>query len=197
VGRLKDTRWVARARRRRQSLSWFMKCLKEPLSRLASREEQTRGAFFEGRIKSVAILDEESLLATCAYTDLNPVAARIADVPEASAHTSINERGDHVRAQGRIEDRKAARTGSMAGSAAAAGLEESHWLCPTEDRRRLDSAREGMVEGLSLGNYLLLVDDTGRLCREGKAALSREVAEILDRFGSKVDLHVLSSSISR
>ncbi len=52
-----------------------MKCLKEPLSRLANREEQTRGAFFEGPFKSVAILDEESLLATCAYIDLNPVAA--------------------------------------------------------------------------------------------------------------------------
>ena len=83
--RLKDARWVATARERLQSLSWFMKCLKEPLSRLANREEQTRGAFFEGRFKSVAILDEESLLATCAYIDLNPVAAGIAEVPEASA----------------------------------------------------------------------------------------------------------------
>ena len=55
--RLKDARWVATARERLQSLSWFMKCLKEPLSRLANREEQTRGAFFEGRFKSVAILD--------------------------------------------------------------------------------------------------------------------------------------------
>ena len=82
--RLKDARWVATARERLQSLSWFMKCLKEPLSRLANREEQTRGAFFEGRFKSVAILDEESLVATCAYIDLNPVAAGIADVPEAT-----------------------------------------------------------------------------------------------------------------
>jgi len=64
--RLKDARWIATARERLQSLSWFMKCLKEPLSRLANREEKTRGAFFEGRFKSVAILDEESLLATCA-----------------------------------------------------------------------------------------------------------------------------------
>ena len=79
--RLKDARWVATARERLRSLSWFMKCLKEPLSRLANREEQTRGAFFEGRFKSVAILDEESLLATCAYIDLNPVAAGIAEVP--------------------------------------------------------------------------------------------------------------------
>jgi len=61
--RLKDARWVATARQRLQSLSWFMKCLKEPLSRLANRQEQTHGAFFEGRFKSVAILDEESLLA--------------------------------------------------------------------------------------------------------------------------------------
>jgi len=64
LSRLKDARWVATARQRLQSLSWFMKCLKEPLSRLANREEQTRGAFFEGRFKSVAILDEASLLAT-------------------------------------------------------------------------------------------------------------------------------------
>ena len=34
-----------------------------------------------------AILDEESLLATCAYIDLNPVAAGVAEVPEASDHT--------------------------------------------------------------------------------------------------------------
>ena len=53
--RLKDARWVATARERLQSLSWFMKCLKEPLSRLANRQDDTRGAFFEGRFKSVAI----------------------------------------------------------------------------------------------------------------------------------------------
>ena len=77
--------------------------------------------------------------------------------------------------------------GSVARSAAAAGLEQAHWLCPIEDRRRLDSSREGMVEGFSLGNDLLLVDYTGRLFREGKANLSREVAEILDRLGTTAD----------
>ena len=182
--RLKDVRWVEQARKRLQSLSWFMKCLKEPLSRLANRQEKTRGTFFEGRFKSVAILDEEALLATCVYIDLNPVAAGIAEVPEASAHTSIKERVDHVEAQGRTEDLKAARTGSVAGSVASAGLEESHWLCPIEDRRRLDSAREGMLEGFSLGNYLFLVDHSARLFRERKATLSREVSEILDRLGT-------------
>ena len=57
-----------------------MKCLKEPLARLANRQDQTRCAFFEERFKSIAILDEESLLATCAYIDLHPVAAGIVEV---------------------------------------------------------------------------------------------------------------------
>jgi REP element-mobilizing transposase RayT len=185
--RLKDGSWVAKARERLQSLSWFMKCLKEPLSRLANREEQTRGAFFEGRFKSVAILDDESLLATCAYIDLNPVAAGIAAVPEASEHTSIKERVDHVKAQGRTDDLKAARGGGVAGSNAAAGLEESHWLCPIEDRRRLGSSREGMIEGFSLGSHVLLVDYTGRLFREGKATISRGVAEVFVRLGTSAE----------
>ncbi len=185
--RLKDVAWVATARQRLQSLSWFMKCLKEPLSRLANRQEQTRGAFFEGRFKSVAILDEESLLATCAYIDLNPVAAGIAQSPEASAHTSIKQRVEHVQEQGRTEDLEAAQAGSVAGSTAAAGLEEGLWLCPVEDRRRLDSAREGMIEGFSLGNYLLLVDYTGRLLREGKAAISAELTGIFERLGSNAE----------
>ncbi len=119
--------------------------------------------------------------------DLNPVAAGIAEVPESSAHTSIKERVDHLQAQGRTEDLKAAREGSIAGSDAAAGLEETHWLCPIEDRRRLGSPREGMLEGFSLGNYLLLVDYTGRLFREGKATISREVADILQRLGASAE----------
>jgi len=142
----------------------------------------------------VAILDEESLLATCAYIDLNPVAAGLVDVPEASPHTSITERVEHVKLQGRTSDLKAAEHGSVAvrqahdvaGSVASAGLEESIWLCPIEDRRGLDSPREGIVEGISLGSYLVLVDYTGRLFRDGKAVISAELSGILDRLGSSV-----------
>ena len=164
-----------------------MKCLKEPLSRLANRQDNARGAFFEERFKSIAILDDESLLATCAYIDLNPVAAGIVEVPEASPHTSITTRVEHVKAQGRTDDLKAAEQGSVAGSAASAGLEESIWLCPIEDRHRLDSSREGMLEGFSLGSYLALVDFTGRLFRDGKAVISAEVAGILARLGSSAE----------
>jgi hypothetical protein len=115
------------------------------------------------------------------------VAAGIAKVPESSKHTSVKERVDHVKAQGRTKDLKAARGGSVAGSKASAGIEESHWACPIEDRRRMDSKRDGMLEGFALGSYLLLVYYTGRLFRKGKAAISREVAEILERVGSRAE----------
>jgi hypothetical protein len=118
---------------------------------------------------------------------VNPVAAGIAERPETSKHTSVKERVDHVKAQGRTEDLKAARNGSLAGSKASAGLEESHWLCPIEDRRRIDSSREGMIEGFPLGKYLVLVDYTGRLFREGKAMISREVPEIFERIGTTAE----------
>src|SRR5437868_15417265 len=74
----------------------------------ANRQDETRGAFFDGRFKSVAILDDEALLTVCAYTDLNPVAAGIAEVSEASEHTSIKQRDDQVQAQGRTDDLSAA-----------------------------------------------------------------------------------------
>jgi hypothetical protein len=186
-GRLKDIPWLAKTRERLGSISWFMKCLKEPISRRANREDKCRGAFFEARFKSVAILDDEALLATSTYIDLNPVAAKIAEVPETSEHTSIKQRVEHIKAQEATTQLEAAKSGSVAGSRAAGGLEEALWLCPVEDRRKLDSAREGMFEGLSIGNYLLLVDYTGRLFREGKARISAELAGILDRLGSSAE----------
>ena len=112
------------------------------------------------------------------------MAAGVVPVPEASPHTSIRTRVEHVREQGRSSDLAAATGASVAGSCASAGLEESLWLCPIEDRRQLDSSREGMLEGFPLGSYLLLVDYTGRLFREGKAAISRELSGSLIGWGA-------------
>ena len=61
-------------------------------------------------------------------------------------------RSEHVKAQGKTARLEAATGDSVAGSRAAAGLEESLWLCPIEDRRQLDCCREGMLEGFSLGS---------------------------------------------
>ena len=123
------------------------------------------------------------------YIDLNPVAAGIAPTPEESDFTSVSKRVEHINAQGAdaVARLEAAHEGSVAGSVAASGLEEKLWLCPIEDRRRFDSSREGMFDGLSIGNYLILVDYTGRLFREGKARISDELAGILERIGSSAE----------
>lgn len=186
--RLSDATWIAKTRDRLSSLSWFMKCLKEPLSRLVNKAEKCTGAFFEGRFKSIAVLDEEALLSVCAYIDLNPVAAGIAPTPETSEHTSVKARVDHVQQQGRTGDLQAAKQGSVAGSKASKKLEEALWLIPIEDRRRLDSKREGMLDGFTLSNYLMLVEYTGRLLRDGKASITVEVADILARLGSSAEV---------
>jgi len=44
-----------------------------------------------------------------------------------------------------------------------------------------------MIGGFSLGSYLLLVDSTGQMFREGKASLSRKVAGIFERFGTTAE----------
>jgi len=44
-----------------------------------------------------------------------------------------------------------------------------------------------MVEGFSLGNYLLLLEYTGRLFREGEAVVSAELAGTLERLGSNAE----------
>jgi REP element-mobilizing transposase RayT len=185
---VQDADKVAQYRQRLGDLGWFMKALKEPLARLANKEDDCKGTFWESRYKSIAILDEEALLATCAYIDLNPVAAGIAATPETSRHTSVRQRVEHARAKGKLAALKAAARGAAAGSKATGRLEETHWLCPVEDLRRKGSPREGMLKGFSLGSYLLLVDYTGRLCRSGKARISQEVAGILERLGTSGEL---------
>src|SRR5208337_2290945 len=46
---------------------------------------------------------------------------------------------------------------------------------------------EAMIEGFSLGNYLLLVQYTGRLFHEGKAVISGELAGVFERLGSNAE----------
>ncbi len=179
---------VAELRERLANLGWFMKSLKEPLARLANKEDGARGAFWDQRYKSIGILDPEALLTMSAYVDLNLLAAGLAQTPEASQHTSIKQRINHVRKAGQLDCLKAARAGSVAGSKAAGNVEQDHWLVPIEDRRDHTNAmtcscREGMLESFSLGSYLLLVDYTARLYREGKARMDSAVKEIFDRLG--------------
>lgn len=89
---------IAELRQRLASLSWFMRSVNETIARRANREDAVTGRFWEGRFKSIALLDEAAVLACMAYVDLNPVRAKLTSRPEQAEHTSIARR---VRHEGR------------------------------------------------------------------------------------------------
>jgi hypothetical protein len=83
---------VATSRERLSTLSWFMRRLNEDLARRANTEDVCKGHFWEGRLKSQALLDEAAILTYMSYVDLNPVRVGMAECPENSDLTSIQQR---------------------------------------------------------------------------------------------------------
>ncbi|WP_394498274.1 transposase [Shewanella sp. ENK2] len=155
VVRLKHT--IAIYRSRLCDISWFMRCLNEPIARQANQEDNCSGRFWEGRFKSQALLDEAAVLACMAYVDLNPIRANMAATPEQSDYTSIQQRT------------KAALKG-----------EQPKALLPFIGNERANQPK-GIA--FSLKDYLELVDDTGRVIRDDKrGAIKASSSKILNRL---------------
>ena len=86
------TDWVNLWRHRFASLSWFNKLLKEPIAKRANREDDCTGHFWEGRFKSIRLLDAAAILACMVYIDLNPLRAKMVQALHDSTFTSILQR---------------------------------------------------------------------------------------------------------
>lgn len=143
-------------RNRLCDISWFMRSLNEYIARLANKEDQCTGRFWEGRFKSQALLGKAALAACMAYVDLNPIRAKIAKTPETSKHTSIRYRIN-------------------AGKAAKA----PKYLFP------FVGTSDVLAKGLpyTLKEYVELVDSTGRtLARNKKGTIDKNLPAILTRL---------------
>jgi REP element-mobilizing transposase RayT len=161
------------------SISWFMRCLNQPIARQANLEDKCTGKFWESRFTSQALKSEEALLSCMAYVDLNPVRTGMAETPETSSHTSIRERiQPEFNLQQAIDDQT--DCGDL--------LDFRTPLKP------LLSFENQLANELQTGiqfdfkEYLALVDWTGRIIRSDKRGhIDNVLPPILDRLQITAD----------
>ena len=89
---VRDEERLATVRQRLSDISWFMRALSEPIARMANKQDEVTGRFWEGRFKAQRITDEAGLLACAMYVDLNPIRAAMAESLDQAEHTSAYDR---------------------------------------------------------------------------------------------------------
>lgn len=135
---------IEKWRARLANMGWCLKALKEPVARRCNNEDGCTGAFWEGRYKSIPLLDQVALVSCMAYVDLNPIRATAAATPEQSDYTSIQER---ISLRQLFEKQHGLRqrlhSTTLVTSLAAHqihGPEDRLWLTPIKACTRLDLA---------------------------------------------------------
>lgn len=155
-------KWVDTWRARLSDLSWYMRCLNETIARMANKEDNCKGRFWEGRFRSQALLDEAALISCMAYVDLNPIRAKLSRTLEHSEFTSIQER---LKAFARKKNNA-----------------QPEWLAPMVSGN-IDATGKLPIR---LTDYFALVDWTGRAVRADKrGAIPDTVKPILKKLGAE------------
>jgi len=178
---------VREYRSRLCNLSWFMKCLNEPIARQANAEDNVTGHFWQARYSSQALLDEAAVLTAMAYVDLNPVRAGIAETPEASDFTSIQQRIAEWRAW-------QAKSPGDAVEQRNAGSETASLEKAIVKLLGFRSDGDQTVDAgipYSTSDYLELVDWSGRAIVEGKKrSIPEHFPPILQRLSLKPEQYL-------
>ena len=169
-------------RQRLSNLSWYMKCLNEPIARKANKEDNCTGHFWESRYKSQALKTEHALLACMAYVDLNPIRAKRANTPETSDYTSIQER---INPKWNLK--KAINRQIKQKSISAMTQLDIDNLKPAQLMSFRHQSTNPNAQQPSLPfnfiDYIELVDWTGRIAREDKRGFIKETTPpILERL---------------
>lgn len=133
---------ISTLRQRLGDISWFMRCLNEPVARRANREDGCTGRFWEGRFKCQTLLDDPAVLACMVYVDLNPVRAGTASTPETSEHTSLRRRWDTDALAAPLAPVAASIRGSPLPLTTATYLELVDWT-----GRALHPSKRGAIPG--------------------------------------------------
>jgi hypothetical protein len=168
---------IAELRKRLCSLSWFMAQLNEYIARMANTEDKVKGRFWEGRFKCQVLLDDVSVIACMSYVDLNTIRAGMADTPEASDFTSIQER---IRTWQK-ENMRQTSSQSAQSVPSENNSRSNSWLCPISS-----TPQHRGIMSLSEEQYFDLVDRSGREIRAGKKGfIDPDLAPILLRIGAK------------
>ncbi len=166
-------------RDRLTNISWFMKCLNEPIARQANKEDNCTGHFWESRFHCQPLLTDEALLSCMSYVDLNPVRAGIAPTPEASEYTSIKE-----RLKPRFDLSQAIK--SFVEHGGCGDYLKGRDAIPLKPLAAFTGGNSiGKHDGIhfELKDYLELVDFTGRAIRDDKHGhINDNLAPILQRL---------------
>ncbi len=211
-----DTNGIKEKRLRLSSVSWFMRFLSERIAKLANKDDECTGRFWEGRFKAQPLLDEVALLACMQYVDLNPIRARIAVSPESSDFTSAQDRIADLKTADEVSTQEQSPSSGLAATFSPEAGEKGRvedaqdnriehgpsagWLAPIVEAPKRKAAREKVTSRrasnkgclpMGLGDYLQLLNWTGRQIRTDKrGVMPNNLQSMFERLGISAELWV-------
>ena len=178
----RDKKLVKKMRKRLSDISWYMRQLKQVLSRQFNAEDDVKGAFWASRFFSREVKGEPSLLTTLGYVDLNETRALDDLLPEESLYSGIGYRVAALKARGMgTSNFKSPIDAQLIPINIAGDGEtryEGHWR----------ATQQGLFDAMTLKSYLQLLDTLGRRKRKDKVgSIPKQLVPILERIGIGIE----------